>query len=175
MAATCARGQPADPALLQATAGERLSRISLTEVHAFRALAARVNPPAQCEGLSPGLVAWTIAQLVDHTDPAHAWRQAVWLSRYEAAKLYGHGGHWAQAEAQAALAWQPTADAGVGFYLAQLQARVINFALDLRALNMGRVAIVAHAGVMRALTGHCLQAGREVMPPHDQDHRRLFA
>lgn len=41
-----------------------------------------------------------------------------------------------------------------GESVAQLQARVINFALDLRALNMGRVAIVAHAGVMRALTGH---------------------
>lgn len=123
VAATCRRDQPADPALLQAAAGERLSRIGLTEVHAFRALAARVAPPARCEGLSPGLAAWTIAQLVDHTDPAHAGRQAVWLSRYEAARLYAHGGHWAQAEAQAALAWQPTADAGVGFYLAQLQAR----------------------------------------------------
>ena len=41
-----------------------------------------------------------------------------------------------------------------GESVAQLQARVIDFALDLRALNTGRVAIVAHAGVMRALIGH---------------------
>ena len=41
-----------------------------------------------------------------------------------------------------------------GESVAQLQARVIDFADELRALNMGRVAIVAHAGVMRALTGH---------------------
>ncbi len=150
VAATCARGQPADPALLQATAGERLSRISLTEVHAFRALAARVNPPAQCEGLSPGLVAWTIAQLVDHTDPAHAWRQAVWLSRYEAAKLYGHGGHWAQAEAQAALAWQPTADAGVGFYLAQLQAR--DGRLEQAQATLADVAARTHCNDTRGRT-----------------------
>ena len=132
------------------TAGERLSRISLTEVHAFRALAARVNPPAQCEGLSPGLVAWTIAQLVDHTDPAHAWRQAVWLSRYEAAKLYGHGGHWAQAEAQAALAWQPTADAGVGFYLAQLQAR--DGRLEQAQATLADVAARTHCNDTRGRT-----------------------
>ena len=121
--AACARGEPADHTLLQAAANERLPRISLTEVLAFRALATRVSPPHQCEGLPPGLAAWTIAQLVDTSDAHRATQQPTWLSRYEAAKLFGYGAHWAQAEAQAMLAWQPTADAGVGFYLAQLQAR----------------------------------------------------
>ncbi|HEY1102424.1 MAG TPA: hypothetical protein VGE70_03285, partial [Burkholderiaceae bacterium] len=121
--AACARGEPADPALLRAAASEKLPRISLTEVHAFRALAARVDPPATCAGLTPGLAASTITQLVDATDVRHATQQPTWLSRYEAAKLFGHAALWEQAEAQATLAWQPTADAGVGFYLANLQAR----------------------------------------------------
>lgn len=41
-----------------------------------------------------------------------------------------------------------------GESVAQLQARVIDFATDLRALDMPCVAIVSHAGVMRALIGH---------------------
>ena len=41
-----------------------------------------------------------------------------------------------------------------GESVAQLQARVIAFAQDLRALDAPRVAIVSHAGVMRALIGH---------------------
>lgn len=41
-----------------------------------------------------------------------------------------------------------------GESVAQLQTRVIDFATDLCALDIPRVAIVSHAGVMRALIGH---------------------
>lgn len=121
--AACARGEANEAALLQAAAGEVLPRISLTELHAFRALASTVDPPTQCAGLTPTLVADSITRLVDASDPDYATQQATWMSRFEAAKLYGHAEQWDKAEAQATLAWQPTADAGVGFYLAQLQAR----------------------------------------------------
>ncbi|WP_447940458.1 hypothetical protein [Pseudoxanthomonas mexicana] len=145
--ASCARGEPADPALLRAAASEKLSRISLTEVHAFRALAARLDPPATCAGLTPGLAASTIAQLVDATDARYATQQPTWLSRYEAAKLFGHGALWEQAEAQATLAWQPTADAGVGFYLANLQAR--GGRLEQAQATLGDVAARNHCNDTR--------------------------
>ncbi|HEY1036500.1 MAG TPA: hypothetical protein VGE09_16110 [Pseudoxanthomonas sp.] len=145
--AACARGEPADPALLRAAASEKLPRISLTEVHAFRALAARVDPPATCAGLTPGLAASTITQLVDATDVRHATQQPTWLSRYEAAKLFGHAALWEQAEAQATLAWQPTADAGVGFYLANLQAR--GGRLEQAQATLGDVAARTHCNDTR--------------------------
>lgn len=143
----CARGEPADAALLQAAASEKLPRISLTDVHAFRALAARVDPPATCEGLTPELAASTIAQLVDAADARFATQQPTWLSRYEAAKLFGHGALWEQAEAQATLAWQPTADAGVGYYLANLQAR--GGRLEQAQSTLGDVAARTHCNDTR--------------------------
>ena len=44
-----------------------------------------------------------------------------------------------------------------GESVAQLQARVIDFAEDLRRSGPPRVALVAHAGVLRALVGHWQQ------------------
>ena len=56
-----------------------------------------------------------------------------------------------------------------GESVAQLQARVIDFADELRLSGLARVALVAHAGVLRALVGHWQQL------PEAEWTRRQFA
>ena len=48
-----------------------------------------------------------------------------------------------------------------GESVAQLQVRAIDFADFVESLNLPRVAIVAHAGILRALTGHWQQLPTE--------------
>lgn len=118
----CARGETVEPGMLASASEARVTKITLTELHAFRAVALQVSAQNGCKGVSPSQAADTVVRVIDQTPSQATDQRAKWMSRFVAAQLYGQSKRWDLSEHQATLAWQPNADGGIGFFLAQVQA-----------------------------------------------------
>jgi tetratricopeptide (TPR) repeat protein len=113
----CIFGLNPDPdELAQAT---RLAqpKALLADLQAFEMLAKASNEKG-CGAASAAVIADSIDTIVDAATAQPDSVTAKWRLRLVAARLYGQAGRWAEALAQAKLAWQHNADAAAGGYLA---------------------------------------------------------
>jgi hypothetical protein len=117
----CLRSQRAEPRALQDAVAVAPPRINLAEVQALTLLA-RIQADTNCAGLDPGMVGEAIVAVLDATQAQPATSAPHWRLRMNAATLFGNAGRPRDALAQARLAWQPTADVGVGTVLVQAAA-----------------------------------------------------
>lgn len=94
-------------------------KVTLEEMYAFENLAA-FSAQHACAQVNPTEMADTIVAMlaVAHKQPDS--QLPKWRLRLAAAEFYARAGNWALALSQAKLAWQPTADAPVGGFLARV-------------------------------------------------------
>jgi hypothetical protein len=91
-------------------------RLGLAEVQALTLLA-RIQADRSCPGLDAGIIGDAIVSILNASRDQPQTAPAQWRLRMNAATLFGNAGRLQDALEQARLAWQPTADVGVGAVL----------------------------------------------------------
>ena len=117
----CRRAGTADPARLARAQASASARLTLAEVHAFNVLSR--STMQGCGAVTDPMIANALAAIADAAKAQPASRQPQWHARFVAADIYARANDWKRALDQAELAWQPTADPGMGALLARIQAR----------------------------------------------------
>lgn len=96
--------------------------LTLAEMNAFEVLEAySANEHSDCGHVSPSMIASSIDKIVNAAKQPDT-SKPKWRLRLVATRLYGRSGDWADALAQAKLAWQPNADPVAGAFLARAYA-----------------------------------------------------
>lgn len=116
----CRRAGTADPARLSRAQASAPPRLTLAEVHAFNVL--MKSTMHGCGAVTDRMIADTLTRIADTANVQPASHQPQWHARFVAADIYARAHEWKRALAQAELAWQPTADPGMGALLARVQA-----------------------------------------------------
>lgn len=93
--------------------------VTLDEMYVFADLAS-INDQRACNGAGPAALADTIVSIVTAAHNQSDGIQPKWRLRLTAAQLYAAADDWRAALPQAELAWQPSADAPVGAFLARV-------------------------------------------------------
>lgn len=114
----CLRNGKADRALLQRALADAQPQLTIFESQTLMQMAKIAGKG--CGDVSLLDMAQTTEKLIDaaHAQPDNL--RSKWVTRAIAAEFYARARHWQQAEAQAALAWQPGADFAVGEMLVRL-------------------------------------------------------
>lgn len=116
MSVQCLSDGTIDPALLPLAVASAPTQVGLPEYQAF-GLLSRVHLERKCRGLGLATLAGSIDTVLESTQAQPATSAAKWRMRMLAAELFQTAGQKELALAQARLAWQPTADTGVGVVL----------------------------------------------------------
>jgi hypothetical protein len=156
----CLRSQRGDPRALQEAVAVAPTRINLAEVQALTLLA-RIQADTRCAGLEPGMLGDAIVAVLEKTEGQPATSAPHWRLRMNAATLFGNGGRPQDALAQARLAWQPSADVGVGTVLVQAAAAAGELDEARRTLD----EMVTRTSPRDASTRAQIEALRAQLPP----------
>lgn len=95
---------------------------STIQVHLTLEAMAGMGPEADCGPVTPLLLASATDEIADASTGLPDSASRKWRLRIVAARLYGRAGRWDLAREQAALAWQPGADAPAGAFLVRAYA-----------------------------------------------------